>query len=400
LPRGPLLIFAIVVGIIVYGSLYPFQFRIPPSPAGFLDVLRASLAQRQHRGDLVANVLLYVPFGLFLGLALQRPFGRMAAIAVAVVGGAALSTGIEFLQLYDANRVTSAYDIATNTAGTLLGALAAALPIAGRLLDPLQMHGRDPFAVLLALSWLGYRLMPFVPTLAWNLIKDHVKPLLATALPDGRDLLRHAVSWLLFGRLIEAVLASRHPAALLALAFAAVEVARVILSGARLTWAELAGGAIACALAFAPIWQGWTARALVAAAVAAAIAVEGLMPFAFQRTGATFHLLPFYGFLHGSLEVNVASLLQKFFLYGGLVWALGVLGVGRIASAVAVASYLLAIEIVQLRLPGRVSEITDPLIALIAAVVAAALAHGRRTTVGGAAYPAGASSTSRTPRSR
>ena len=57
--------------------------------------------------------------------------------------------------------------------------------------------------------------------------------------------------------------------------------------------------------------------------------------------------------------------MEKDFLYGALVWLTVESGVGLIASAVACMAFLTGIEVVQMFLDGRTSEITDPLLVLL-----------------------------------
>jgi VanZ family protein len=370
--RGALLLFVITLMFIVYGSLYPFALRARPLPHGILDVFLASLAQRPGRGDTIANVLLYVPFGLFLALVLPARFGAGARSVGTTGAGFVLSAAIEITQLYDVGRHTSLYDLITNTTGAALGALVA---VCGRhvLAIPAGSTLADPAAAVFAVSWVGYRLAPFVPTLNFQALKDTVKPLFLSPTLTGRDVLRHFVSWLLFATLTEAALEWRHRWLSLWLTFVGIETARLFLVGARITPAELVGGALACLLwalprRGAPAWLMVTVLLTVTATI-----IEGLAPYTFRPTPAPFHLIPFYGFLGGAVELNVRSLLQKLFLYGGLVWALTRLGWHRVAAAGTIAALLLVLELMQRHLPGRLAEITDPLIALCAMVILMAL---------------------------
>jgi len=366
--RGPLLLFLITLAIIIYGSLYPFALHARPQPRDMVTVFVASLAQRPGRGDLIANVLLYVPFGLFLALALPARLGAVARSGGTIGAGCMLSGAIEMAQLYHLGRVTSLYDLATNTLGTAAGALTAVL--GHRVLTlPAGSTLADPAAAVFAVSWLGYRLVPFVPTLDFQALKDTVKPLFFAPTLTGRELLRHLVSWLLFAVLASAAIARRRHLPSLLLPFLGTEMARLFLVNARLTPAELIGGALATLLWALPIRgaRGWLA--LTAGLTVAVLLIEGLAPFAFHPTPTALHLIPFYGFLDGAIEINVQSLLQKLFLYGGLVWALTQLGWNKRTATGAVAVLLLAIELAQRHLPGRTAEITDPLIALCATIV-------------------------------
>lgn len=72
--------------------------------------------------DVLVNLLLYWPLGLFLRP--QRPltWGLMAAACCLGLG---LSLGAEGLQAFSRRRFPSATDVAMNTVGTCLGALTA-----------------------------------------------------------------------------------------------------------------------------------------------------------------------------------------------------------------------------------------------------------------------------------
>ena len=69
--------------------------------------------------DIVLNVLLFMPFGVWAALRLGRSW-----MTAAVVGGAILSVGIEVSQALEATgRAASTTDVVTNTIGTALGFL-------------------------------------------------------------------------------------------------------------------------------------------------------------------------------------------------------------------------------------------------------------------------------------
>jgi hypothetical protein len=78
--------------------------------------------------DVNTNIAGYAPLGFLLALGMLRD-GRRArwAVPLAALLGAALSLGMEFLQIYLPRRVPSNLDLSLNAAGALLGALLAAL---------------------------------------------------------------------------------------------------------------------------------------------------------------------------------------------------------------------------------------------------------------------------------
>ena len=67
--RGFLIAAAIIVAVILYGSLYPFTFYEPEGGGGPLKHLLQSWAETPRRGDFVANIFLYLPLGFFSTLA-------------------------------------------------------------------------------------------------------------------------------------------------------------------------------------------------------------------------------------------------------------------------------------------------------------------------------------------
>ncbi|KQX06608.1 MULTISPECIES: VanZ family protein [unclassified Leifsonia] len=71
------------------------------------------------RVEAAANVVMFVPVGLFFVLL----FGRRLWF-VAIIAGALFSVGIEYFQLeFLPSRVADVRDVLTNTAGTILGVL-------------------------------------------------------------------------------------------------------------------------------------------------------------------------------------------------------------------------------------------------------------------------------------
>jgi VanZ family protein len=125
-PRVPNLTLTIFLGIylglIAFGSLYPLTgWRDFASWSS--DFLGADLPRYITRTDVATNVLLYLPVGYVLALALGRPRWRNLAIAAAVLLGGAYSLALESLQQLLPGRIASNLDIFLNTLGAFIGAL-------------------------------------------------------------------------------------------------------------------------------------------------------------------------------------------------------------------------------------------------------------------------------------
>lgn len=121
--------FILFIVFIIYGTQFPFSYCEPQlcfneniakvswNPFVKLDGTRPSIP------DIVQNILLFIPLGFFGILSLKkRNFWSLLTISLF---GFCLSATAEFLQLFTDNRTTSATDVATNSLGTIIGAVSA-----------------------------------------------------------------------------------------------------------------------------------------------------------------------------------------------------------------------------------------------------------------------------------
>lgn len=122
LPRNLALSYGL---LIVYACLHPLTgWRSTGLP--LLDFLVAPWPKYYRSADIVLNVLGFLPFGFVLAPALPQRIGRGAGVAVATLVAALLSFSMEFTQNFLPTRVPSNIDLACNTSGAFLGALAGA----------------------------------------------------------------------------------------------------------------------------------------------------------------------------------------------------------------------------------------------------------------------------------
>lgn len=120
--RNLVLIYAV---LLVYGSLYPFGWHAPAVP--MLAFLYSPLPSHWDRGDVLQNVLVYMPFGLLLVAWWSKRHRYWSALLLAMAAGTLLSLCVEFAQQWLPARVPSLLDILMNCAGSVAGGLLAAL---------------------------------------------------------------------------------------------------------------------------------------------------------------------------------------------------------------------------------------------------------------------------------
>jgi VanZ family protein len=111
-------ILLIVIVLIVYGSLYPWDFH--SISLGASRILIHSWPDHIDRflfRDVAVNVLIYMLVGVFGLLALRQKFRTPFAVTVTVLLAVALSSSIEMTQLFDDARECSAFDVVCNVSG-------------------------------------------------------------------------------------------------------------------------------------------------------------------------------------------------------------------------------------------------------------------------------------------
>jgi VanZ family protein len=105
-----------IIVLIVYGSLYPWQFHWHTLPASPLYLLFHSWTPETTRrlfADAVVNVALYVPLGMAAWVAFRQRWGRLLSMASALALGGLLSGCVEMAQLFTPSRDCSAVDLQT-----------------------------------------------------------------------------------------------------------------------------------------------------------------------------------------------------------------------------------------------------------------------------------------------
>jgi VanZ family protein len=348
------LLLIVSILFILYGSLYPFDFDFQRTDASPVFVLLHSWPARFTRfefRDGASNILLYFPLGLAACAVLRR-----RAWAAVLLGGA-LSTGIEMLQLYDATRTCSGYDVVANLIGSALGALAALVLPLNRARWPERARRETP-ALALVVCWAVYQWYPFLPEIRLGHLRAGFHHLSAAPL-SGVETVAAAGEWFALAMLAKALLGAL-PVRWLVLILLALP-ARLLILERSLDPAEAAGAAAALVLwAVIPDRRRGTAGACL---LAAAIVLRELAPFRFAAEPGPFSWLPFSGTLAADRLPAVLVLFRKAYAYGAMVWLLR--SWGPLRAGAALAASLAAMEWAQRWMPGRTPEITDSVLVLI-----------------------------------
>ncbi len=352
----------LTIALIVYGCLYPWHFDFGADPRHPLLVLLNSwppIWDRFALRDAAINLLLYLPFGATGLWAWSRRFPRALGIAPVLLAAAALSCGMEMLQVYVPGRVCSLFDVLCNVSGAAAGVALALVyhpASTGR-----RKHAAIPASgLLLLVLFAGYQMYPFFPILSQTRVRHALELLGGAAGFSLHEVWCSAAEWFAAMLLVALVLHLRPALALLCLPL------RMLVATRTLALHEVLGAALA--------WLAWTllrerVRLRAAAGfLAAAIVLRELAPFHFAGPPSAFSWIPFWSTFDSERQSALVILLRKAFDYGAMVWLLRAAGVSCVRAGAVVAAALAALEVAQRYLPGRIPESTDAILALLLTV--------------------------------
>ncbi len=350
---GPLLLVAILIS---YGSLYPFRLTWPRSLEQALGELFAQPQWWTSLSDVAGNVLLFVPLGAAIVVAIV---GRPHAAAwrlVWIVSSLVLALLLQVAQVFVPSRAAALADVLWNGVGLAIGLLVG--NAAHALLQRLAVGGdRLAVASMLALAfWGGWRLWPFVPTIDFQHFKDSLKPLLLHPSFNGWSFASMAVSVAMLAALVASL---RHPRTFLVLIATAAVAARPFLVQQTITVSVVAGTIVGLALGLAALRTGMQ-RALPLLILLAIVwfTADSLRPFAFVAEPGELNWLPFAAMLDGSMDNNLAALCGLAFVTGTLAIMGRRMHMRSGGWMIAVVAWLVLLEIGQMWLPARTADLT------------------------------------------
>lgn len=291
---APLLLVAAVT-LILYASLYPF--RLAADGPSLLDALRGITWGRASRGDMLNNLVLYLPVGFALTAWLAPRLGRLGCLLLATVAGFVLSLSMELLQASIPLRVSSTRDLALNTAGAALGALGgwAWLLLGARMVPgnatAARMRG---LALGVIVLWMLARLWPLWPDVGLRQLKLAVRPLLDASLDLG-EVAAFLLGWLIVAQATFHVVKRARSVETLLLVIVVALVGRALMTGNQVEPAEVM--ALVLMLPVLALASGIDERArcgLLAFALAGFLAWQALGPALLGNLayGAPARLLP------------------------------------------------------------------------------------------------------------
>ena len=374
-------------GLLVFGSLYPWSGWTPAAAGRWERFLAPSLPQAST-ADMLTNFLVYMPWGLLFMLSLGQRYRVLSALGLALLSGLVLSVSLEYLQLYLPGRIASLLDTMLNLAGTLGGALLATglrrETLAGQRLFGLRQRYVQPGAlgnlgILVLVLWILSQLTPLVPSLDLANLRQGLKPLWYYSWHQSLPFYWLSMSSYALGIAGLGLLSERflQPGRHRALLFGSVIVVTLLLKvpvvSRQLSLESLVGTCLGLLL-FGLLRRLSATLALYAAAclIVGTVVSEALWVNA-TTAGAIlsdFHWVPFSQQLDHTL-IGLMDISHGLWPFLALSY-LALLSQPKyplmvcLGGGVGVLALIFGLEWYQQYLPGRVADITDVLIALLA----------------------------------
>ncbi|MBN1602866.1 MAG: VanZ family protein [Chitinispirillaceae bacterium] len=128
--RSLLVLLFLFTLFIIYGTIIPFRFTDLDTAKRKIGEIVWCLSfdclnRSTSRFDLFQNLLLFLPAGLLWGVFFCGSKRYISGVLISFFYGLVLSSGVETLQLFTADRIVSIKDVITNVAGSVCGFVAA-----------------------------------------------------------------------------------------------------------------------------------------------------------------------------------------------------------------------------------------------------------------------------------
>lgn len=380
-PIGFWVFLSFVVVTIVYGSLFPFDFSDQPKP---FDSLYSNANLFGNIADAIENFFLFAPLGIALYACFPRTHERMIAALLAIL---LLGFGIQVIQLYLPSRTASLSDVFWNTIGLLFGLLAGRAFHGWLVKRFAPRTSANTFALLLVLLWFCYESFPFVPTLDYGLLREHVKSAIYAPPFEAIRFFQHLLAGTLAGIALQRSSLATNTGVLTAFAGILAVGLEIFVAYGSLRRETLLGIIVGLVGGHLLSKSGdKPARIALASVALAAYLMTMATPYRGQIADGGFTFTPFSKFLWHNVTSDLPPLAYEALAIGSLIWA-GLLVPGRIARQpigwiMLIVLIIAGLEAYRTLIIGLHGDTTTMLVT----VILGAFALGRRTTPAPAAF--------------
>jgi len=361
-------ILIIIALLIIYGSLYPFNLVFTPNSSLSLQALFNFNVIKTDITNLIANIVLFVPFGLLLSAA--YPKSRSSSnyakhTLVFLILTFIFAFAIQALQLFTEDRLPWGGDAILNTVGCAIGLFLYSI-VRLDISKPLQSFSvEQQISFAIALTIITLEFAPFAPSIDFDVLKQNIKAVLNAPNIEWYWLFENTVFWLVSFFCIKTASPQFARSRNLSIVVAIVLFSKFIIISSNIDLSQLLAGVLSVA-----IWRAFSTRLTalhLAILLLLSILGNGLYPFELRAQATTFHWLPFTGSMGGNILLNILAFMKKLVFYGGVIWLFYLAKRSLLLGTMLCALIVLLSEFLQTLFTNSVPESTDVLLTLLVA---------------------------------
>ncbi|MEA3639834.1 MAG: VanZ family protein [Lamprobacter sp.] len=364
-------IIAIVLALIAYGSLYPLSISLEAGNAQTWARFFTAWGGQDSLGDLVGNIALFVPLGFFAAIGVAPQTRRTPRLVGILFWCVLFAFVLQALQIYIPARDAALIDVVWNAVGLGIGFALASAAFTTRWLGRIADQPLPMATLLVAALWGAAELVPLVPSIDPQLIKDSLKPLLLEPRFSLLDSLTAAIGISVLGHALARILGERNSLPWLLLAALLVLAAKPFIVVVELDLSTLIGFGIGVVASGLLLRVDPPQRALLLlVGLVLVLTANGLEPFRLTHSTNAMGWIPFAEVLEGSMLINSRALVTNLFFYTAILWLVQQRGGSLPAASLLLALWVTLLEIAQVFLIGRTPSITEPIwVILVAATL-------------------------------
>jgi glycopeptide antibiotics resistance protein len=346
--------------LITYGTLYPLEFLSPSDFSIQIGKLINFRFWNSGIADAVANILLFIPFGIALYHAFKpRSLNSILGLAFITFLFAYL---IQFCQIWTLVRIPYGGDAIWNLCGSIIGMIL--FVIFGKHWSNINgskdWNRNLPFIIIACFVVID--LQPFIPTFDIDTIKNNLKAMTSTVDLSLIEIVRHALFYMIPIKLWQQ--AAPYTSSLLKVGggLAILVFLQLFIVNSDININMLSGAFIAF------IAVGFTVRIYSAktllSLIITLIVLNALNAMEY-RASVPFNWIPFKPALSGNTLVNIFALIEKSLFYFLFFYISSREKVSFRKNCVKLSLIIFTLEVLQTNIQGATPDITENIVVLL-----------------------------------
>ncbi|MCF2947754.1 VanZ family protein [Paraglaciecola aquimarina] len=350
-------ILLVLITLIAYGSLYPFEFI---SPLDFSERLEKLLNFNLFSSgimDAIANTLLFIPLGIAASH-LYKPHSTKSIIII-LLTSAFYAYFIQVLQLWSVSRIPFGGDAVWNLIGTIIG-LTFYQKFSRYILIHTNFEKSGALTVLVLLYAIS-DLQPFIPTIDIGLIKTNVKAVVELSSFNSILVIKNTLFYLVLLHLLKYIVPKTYPSFTYHLLVPLLISMHMFIMDSGIDINVVIGGV--CAWLIYNLSKFTLSTEKLANLILLLIVFNALNMMEY-RSYVSFNWIPFKPALGNNTLINILAILEKSIFYF-LFFYLSLKSTRSNWKSIGKLSVIVfALEILQTNIKGTTPDITENIVLL------------------------------------